>query len=80
MVQALSVGSGEYKLDFYFGSLFTKSRFQKCLADRSPSSYYTSLPPEGPIFLQGNLEAFAKNTKKPHYLQVSVLTVMFKVS
>lgn len=34
MVQALLVGSGEYKLDFYFGSLFTISRFQKCPSDR----------------------------------------------
>lgn len=53
--QALSVGSGEYKLWFLLGRSFysQKGPNMRVSTDRSPLLYYTSLPPEGPTSPQG---------------------------
>lgn len=46
-----------FTLDVFLQWASSKS---EVLTDRSPSLYYTSLPPEGPISLQGNSGSFCK--------------------
>lgn len=79
MAQALSLGSGEHSFGFYFGNLVYNEQSQKVrVTDRSLTREvrYTSLPPEGPITLQGNSGGLCKKqTNKPEQNSLfSVLT------